>query len=364
MQRFDGLEGARGWLAWTVVVTHILQLTQITNEYLILLPLRDLGDTAVQVFIILSGFVICHLILEKREPYRAYLIRRFMRIYPVYFVCLALGIVSTFWFFEVLTASPWGTSLAAGPHMHAQIASMKDGGLYAHLLAHVTLLHGAIPTNILYESQFFFLSPAWSLSLEWQFYLVAPLVMAMIARPGSRLLLVAIAIAAQVAYDQRMFGEFQLPSFLPGAVTLFATGIVSRLATPYLFGKVPFPGAALLLFGGLLLVADVTQIHYVLWAVVIASVWAGGPEGKPAGLGRLLDGKVALWFGARSYSTYLVHVPIIQGLICLCAVIGFDYALTVAFTAILTPPAVLLASDLLHRLVEKPGIALGRRLAR
>ncbi len=364
MQRFDGLEGARGWLAWTVVVTHILQLTQITTEYPSLNLLRDLGDTAVQVFIILSGFVICHLILEKRETYRVYITRRFLRIYPVYLVCLVLGIFATLWYMEVLTAAPWGTSLAAGPHMRAQIASMEGGGFYAHLIAHLTMLHGMIPTNILYESQFFFLSAAWSLSLEWQFYLIAPLVILMMAKPWPRLLLIVVAIAAQYAYDQRVFGTFQLPSFLPGAVALFATGIVSRLATPYLFGEIPFPAAPLLFFGALVLIADAGQIHYVLWAVIIASVWSGGPEGKPDGLGRLLNGKVALWFGARAYSTYLVHVPIIQSLICLCAVIGFDYALTVAFTAILTPPAVLLASDLLHRLVEKPGIALGRRLAR
>ena len=44
-----------------------------------------------RVFIILSGFVITHLVIERPESYPAYLTRRFMRIFPVFAVTCFVG---------------------------------------------------------------------------------------------------------------------------------------------------------------------------------------------------------------------------------------------------------------------------------
>ena len=65
----------------------------------------------------------------------------------------------------------------------------------AHALAHLTMLHGAISNALLPFSQLAFNSPAWSLSLEWQFYLVAPFAI-MLARRPQTYLWVALAVAA------------------------------------------------------------------------------------------------------------------------------------------------------------------------
>ena len=46
------------------------------------------GKAAVEGFIVLSGYVITQLILTKRESYRTFITRRFMRLFPVFFVCL------------------------------------------------------------------------------------------------------------------------------------------------------------------------------------------------------------------------------------------------------------------------------------
>ena len=43
------------------------------------------------VFVIISGFVITHVIVERPEPYLGYLTRRFMRIFPLFAITSVVG---------------------------------------------------------------------------------------------------------------------------------------------------------------------------------------------------------------------------------------------------------------------------------
>ena len=78
-----------------------------------------------------------------------------------------------------------------------------------------------------------------------------------------------------------------------------------------------------------------------------------------------LSSAPARYLGARSYSVYLLHLPVMQ---ILTWVIVTHYSLsqnelciTLLATAI---PATFLASELLYRIIELPMINLGARLAR
>ena len=52
---------------------------------------------AVMIFVILSGFVITHLVVEKHEPYGPYLGRRALRIFPIYLFALLLASAPRSW---------------------------------------------------------------------------------------------------------------------------------------------------------------------------------------------------------------------------------------------------------------------------
>ena len=105
--------------------------------------------------------------------------------------------------------------------------------------AHIFLLQGLIPNNVLSESEYMFLGPAWSLSLEWQFYLVAPLLLFLLRYPWGKILVPLMAAAGYYAFTEGWLGDFESPCILPGAALFFAVGIATRLVLP----KLPRPAA-------------------------------------------------------------------------------------------------------------------------
>ena len=69
------------------------------------------GAQTVNVFIILSGFVITMVLTEKNECLKQFYIRRVCRIYPVYIISLLLAfILFPLMISDVLKVLPWGDS--------------------------------------------------------------------------------------------------------------------------------------------------------------------------------------------------------------------------------------------------------------
>jgi peptidoglycan/LPS O-acetylase OafA/YrhL len=305
----------------------------------------------------ISGFVIAHLLITKQEPYGGYLRRRTWRIFPIYLVCLVVAIAIAPAQIALHTA-PWvdqGPSWAAGFNEEFE-------HFWLHLGLHLTLLQGIVPDSVLPYSSWTILGPAWSLSLEWQFYLVAPLLMfclrrSMLSCGVTTLLLLSVSLA----FHSGMLGTWRFPSMLLLGIPFFLIGILTRLFYSRISSSSIWWTLGLGMAAAYLL-RDVRQ-ELCIWTLsVVAMRWERLQNGNPlVRLSQFITANhVITTLGKASYSTYLIHVLLLSFLAAIFAQLNGSLTLSVArfaglATLVLLPGVSLLA----YRYVERPGIRWG-----
>ena len=371
MPRFTAIEGLRAWLAWAVVAWHVVQFTGLARDQGPMTWFPAIGDSAVMVFVAISGFVIAGLVTGKPEPYRQYLVRRVFRIFPVYIVILMIAFFALPFGVWAEDHAPWTADplFYYDDVLHGHVDTVAGRPLQQAVL-HLTLMQGVMPDSIWPNTSTAILGPAWSLSLEWQFYLVAPAFVWLVANPRFRMATVAAVGVTGVAWHFDLFGDYIAPSFLPAAAFVFLIGIASRLSFERIRAMAIGPEVIPLLLALGVIYRD--ALWLAIWGAMLvylarAEAWrvAGGrPHAIASAMDKLFASPLAAYLGARSYSVYLVHIPMMM----LVAWVMTD-KLTLAETParILvgagTVLTTLVASDLLYRLVERPMITLGARLA-
>lgn len=218
-----------------------------------------------------------------------------------------------------------------------------------------------------------FLTPAWSLSLEWQFYMLAPLIVYLARGNAGSVALGFLLLVTTVLYRFGVFGRYSYTSLFFSAPIYFWIGIACRLLYSRLVGAATFPltfALAVVIF--LLSFGMFDNLPFAIWGAVFTVMCAD--ERQLAGLnGRyvtlmdaLLQNRVALWLGKCSYSIYVFHsIGLIVVKYCVISIYP-DVGRAGCAAALLLAgvPLVLGMSYLLHRYVEEPGIALGHVLAR
>ena len=310
-ERNLSLDIIRGLLCWIVVCVHVAWLSGFRGALQIWA-----GGVAVDGFMILSGFVMTQLLLSKDQPYGKYIIRRFMRLMPAFAVCILI----TF----LLRGLTYG-------HVPEEVGREISETKYVwwHLGAHALMLHGVVPGVILPFSHCALLVPGWSISLEFQFYLVLPFVVLFLKKfrfPGYLFLaFVSLALFHHSVSDILSHYWEGTGAFLPERFAFFLIGI-----TFYIFPMAP----------------EIFGARPVTWPTLKLPRWAP-----------LIN------LGTISYSTYLIHYPILSG-IGACLPSAWSRAEKAIPMVIFGFPLILGMSVLLFRFVESPGIDLGRRLTR
>lgn len=363
------LDGLRGILATWVAVSHVICLTGnsgaawaapawVQHAWFTFIT----AQVAVSVFIILSGFAISAL-LDRGVSAGAFMRNRFWRIYPVYLVCLALGASATPLYDTLLDMAPWAsTRYYVG--LSAIHASEQSAPL-THLLAHLTLLNGAIPAEMLPSAVGTFLPPAWSITLEWQYYLAAIPIAAALRSVRGVLLIAAASIAGDLT---SAYWASPMAAFLPAKLPLFVIGIASYrlhrllLEEPGLRRHVPYCSGAI---AGGAVIAGWEPLTLVIWAVCFGVVHSptAGPGVRPLQVSRAALMHSALqYLGRISYPLYLVHWPVI---LCVIAALlrlapNISTLGALACTAAVALPASILLAHALHVAVERPMMAYGR----
>lgn len=308
MSKVNEMDSLRGLMAGWVFLSHVCFFAGLKDGPFALIAM---GGPAVTVFIILSGFAITISLLRSESSYSDYIARRFFRIYPVYLIGLAMGLATSFAYPDLLASLEW-----VDPTSIDRIDRRTDGeadAFWLHLVAHLTLLHGIIPDNILYGSALTFNGVLWSLSLEWQFYLVAPLLVAgLIHAPRNWGLF--ITIVGIIALAPLVLSKYytQVPSFLPPVLGWFAVGILSGAFYERLKNnKEVLLTAAFLLVGVAAMSSKITVVLPIcIWvACYVIARDKSLPGTRP--FHHLLSNKWLIACGERSYGFYLFHMPIL-----------------------------------------------------
>jgi peptidoglycan/LPS O-acetylase OafA/YrhL len=355
-------EGLRGLMALWVLLGH----WAISVPVKLGVPDAKLyNGYAVDIFVMLSGFAIFALLESRREAYGPYLIRRFLRIFPVYLFYLVISIAIQPLMRQAFLAGPE----AFMQDRRLEILDNTRAFWWPHLLAHITLLHGLIPERWLPDTNFAFLGQAWSLSLEWQFYLIAPFLFHLIK---GRYRIWAVAVPAVGILAALALRPAMGSGFLGAKFHLFLLGI----GTFYLMREMRLrkisvgSRSAIAIFacvvGFLALFRSVAVLPFLVWAGAVYIGLSGREmrDGWPAMPSRFLNSAPIQWLGHISYSLYLSHMILITaGLLVLERVPGIGGGAFAAALLLMVLPASIVLSSLSFMLIERPFMRIGSRSA-
>ena len=142
-------DSLRAFAIFAVFLHHDFLQTRLTLKF----PQSGaLGYWGVDCFFVLTGFLLCGPYLRAiangapLPAWRPFAARRFLRIYPLYFVCVVLS--------------------AGDLAVHAQAPSLLDIG------AHLLMLHGFIVPFVTQIN-----GPLWTMAVDAQFYVLMPIVL-------------------------------------------------------------------------------------------------------------------------------------------------------------------------------------------
>jgi peptidoglycan/LPS O-acetylase OafA/YrhL len=371
-KRYIEFDGLRGWLALWVALAHILcwcGYGRLPSEGKIGIIWSGFtaADAAVETFIILSGFAIHTLLMREPQSYGRYMTGRFFRIYPVYAVCLLVSLALLPAVAHLVATLPWKDDYYLG--WMGLISENQSARPMAHTLWHATLLHGTLPKSVLTYSTTTLLKPAWSISLEWQFYLAAPLIAFLLRRAAGVVVLIAAGLLGQFTRGlwenpDNAFLLRWLPMFLIGIVCAeFAAWCERREDVPRRHG-LPIVGIGI----GLSLFLINKPVSFGIWTVgftVALGAWDGFLPAAGKWLGALLRMRVAQWLGALSYPLYLLHWPFIVAMISFLH--GWDPGMgqrgVLMILLAIGMPLLLVIAWGVHLWIEKPFMRLGKRLS-
>ena len=301
------------------------------------------GFVGVDIFFVISGFLMTGILQRRMDAGRfslfGFYMDRVRRIVPALLgLCVALFVVG--WF--VLLPSEFqrlGKQVAASTVFLSNLVFWREAG-YFDINSHSKwLLH------------------TWSLSVEWQFYLLYPLLLLALRRVlGAPRLARGVAVLALVSFAAAVYACTRWPSaaffLLPfRAWEMLAGGLVALCPFPaWRIGRLRTEQLGLALLALALVLVD-ARTDWPGWKALLPVVgtalviWAGREQS------RLLGHPVAQYLGRISYSLYLWHWPVEVAL----RRYEVDHAVPLALHVALGTVLALGLAVLSYRLVESPG---------
>ena len=331
-ERVFGLDLLRAAAITMVVVTHFSVVAGWIFDFAVPHYVKIGGTYGVELFFVLSGFLIGSLLLDivERKPdfrsWRIFMVRRWMRTIPLYVLWLMIHLV-------VWPPAPW----------------------LRHALSYLTFTQ-----NLAWPIPNWF-GVTWTLSIEEWFYLLFSGVLLAIAAIDRRKA-VPIACASFIVFSAVLriaFGpaDGDLDATLRKVVIFRLDAIAYGVVAVWFCRQWPSVvrrWKALALAVGIILVGVTDVAGQAYWPITLSVA--------PLGLALLLPGAASLrsapaivevpirWISERSYATYMVHLTIVAAV----ARAVTDGRLAAEFAIPLALIVTLALSDLSCRYFEKP----------
>lgn len=283
------MEGMRGFAVFLVFLVHFVTLVepwiQGTQLLAFAQALHAIGNTGVDLFFVLSGYLIYGSLISREQQFLSFMGRRIVRIYPTFLAVLLLYLFLSVFFQSESKLPP------------------EPLRAVLYIVQNILLLPGLFPIQPI-------ITVAWSLSYEMFFYLLIPLVISIFSMrnrsPGTRtnsVLAVAITLAlvcgifggpirfimflaGMLLYETSVKPWRRPPTSVTGAFAMVA-GLVSTL--------LPLPGVE-----GYVCRIAILSVAFFLFCYscfAFPNDW----------LAKIFRWWPARWLGNMSYSYYLIH---------------------------------------------------------
>ncbi|GAA4203545.1 acyltransferase family protein [Actinocatenispora rupis] len=337
--RLPGVDGLRALAVTAVLIYHV-------NPRL--LPGGYLG---VDVFFVVSGYLITRLLLAERGNLRHFWVRRARRILPPLVPVLLVTVLAVAWASRAQLRSLRTEVLGALTFTSNWVQIAEHHSYFARFAAPSVLQH------------------LWSLAVEEQFYLLWPLVVVLVLRRGrNRLALLAAlgAVASMVVMSAR-FTTGGDPSRVYFGTDTHCAGLLIGAVLAVLWSGAAGTSRLRTVGRNVAAVVGIGVVGVGLWrlseygpgayrggiAVVSAAtalLILGAGAGR-SGVGWLLSRAPVRWLGARSYGLYLWHWPIL--------VIGSQLAKRTVPVALVEVGVALTLTVWSYRYLEQPVLRAG-----
>lgn len=314
---------------------------------------------AVEVFIVVSGFSLMLPLARAwgRRPeldVLTFMRRRARRILPPYYAAMALGLLL------IIVVPGMGQPSGEGRYWDKALPALDAGVLASHLL----LVHNW--TNDWANK---IDPPMWSIAVEWQIYLVFPLLILVARRWGAHAALL-LGLGAGVAQG---FGESvglrAYPFSYPWYLGLFSLGMYAAWLSYGAEGaarrwreRLPWPAIGAAAFGlmfalkafGLRSREGGEWLTDPLLGLAVAALLVHLATRPTSRLRDLLGARWAVRLGHCSYSLYLVHAPVLTAVALAVLGLGVEGPLARLAVILIGPIVALLVTYPFYLAFERP----------
>ncbi len=271
------------------------------------------GYIGVDVFFVISGYLITRVILDEIKgaggfQFKRFYIRRMRRLFPAMLATFSSSLIVAAVLFSPEQFQKFGGSLSAAIFSVSNIFFWTESG-YFDVNAHLKpLLH------------------TWSLSVEEQFYLFWPALLWFITLKSNRQLLPLIFIMLGIAslainyiwvlgnfdvdFSSTIFylTPFRVFEFTIGALAIFAAPLI---ASKRLFQELGMSAGLLLIGYSTFAFSDKLIFPYYYALVPCLGAFFVIISKESRFIGQVLTNPVSVGIGLISYSLYLVHWPVL-----------------------------------------------------